>query len=59
MLKNLKNLLNAEQTYENFENKSIPENGDFFISLKMLVPLFRMPKKQKPERKSGFLININ
>lgn len=34
MLKNLKNLLNAEQTYNFFTNKSIPENGDFFISLK-------------------------
>lgn len=34
MLKNLKNLLNAKQTYSFFTNKSIPENGDFFTSLK-------------------------
>ncbi len=34
MLKNLKILLNAEQTYDFFINKSIPENSDFFTSLK-------------------------
>lgn len=55
MLKNLKNLLNAEQTYNFFTNKSIPENGDFFVSLKKWFDSFMENIKQKTQvRNLGF-----
>lgn len=55
MLKNLKSLLNAKQTYDIFENKSIPENSDFFESLKKEVLFSKRSKIKNPDHESGFL----